>query len=408
MTAKPSERSKGISYPIRELTIPAAKLEKKGIKVIKLNVGDPCAYDFDTPNFIKDAVKKALDEGWNAYSPSEGYGELIDAVLERERRKNGVVYDPGNVCITAGTTEAIQNLYFSLVNPGDEVLLPDPCYPLYLSALPLVEGKPVFYKLDEEKGWLPDLDDIEKRISRKTKMAVIINPNNPTGAVYDRKHLERIFEVMARHKNLIVVSDEIYDELTFEGEHVSLASVSGEIPLVTFNGMSKTCLATGWRIGWAMFRGEGIDDVRDAYLRLARARLCANSICQRGAIASLLKPREYLKEVNRVLKKRKEYCVKRVRDIEGLSSTVPRGAFYIFPRIDSLAENKQSPWKTDKEFVLDLLNEGHVLVVNGSGFGRENAQGHFRSVILPPIETLEEAFNSVETFMKRRMKRRVA
>jgi len=407
MGFEPSERVKQIHYPIREVTVPARILEKKGIKILKLNIGDPCAYDFDSPPHLKEAIGKATKDGWNGYTPSEGYPELLKAVAGRELERNGVKYEAEDLCVTAGITEAIQLLYFSALNPGDEILIPGPVYPQYITSTPLVDAKPVAYRTIEAEGWVPDLEDIKKKITPRTKALVVINPNNPTGALYSRRALQAICDEAGSRGNLFIISDEIYDELTYEGEQFTLASIGKDLPIVTLNGLSKTYLSPGWRIGWAMFNSPNgkLEEIKQSFVRLARARLCPNSICQRAALAALHGPKDYLKETNSKLKQRRDYCYKRFNQIRGISTTKPQGAFYIFPRILPLAEKwNNSPWKNDKEFVLDVLNSAHVLVVNGSGFGETYGAAHFRSVILPPIDILEEAFNQIERLMKKRLK----
>jgi aspartate/methionine/tyrosine aminotransferase len=407
MRFEPSERVKRIHYPIREVTLPARALEKKGIKILKLNIGDPCAYDFDSPPHLKEAIEKATKDGWNGYTPSEGYPELLEAIAGRELERNGVKYESEDLCVTAGITESIQLLYFSALNPGDEILIPGPTYPQYISSTPLVNARPIAYHTIEAKGWLPDLENIKKKITPKTKALVVINPNNPTGALYDKKFLQAFCDEVGSQNQFFIISDEIYDELTYEGEQFALASIGKDLPVVTFNGLSKTFLSPGWRIGWAMFHSPNgeLEEIKQSFFRLARARLCPNSICQRAAIAALNGPKDYLNEVNKKLKQRRDYSYKRLNQVEGISTTKPKGAFYIFPRILPLAEKwPNSPWKNDKEFVLDVLNNAHVLLVNGSGFDEQYGASHFRSVILPPIDQLEEAFNRIEKLMEKRLK----
>jgi aspartate/methionine/tyrosine aminotransferase len=407
MRFEPSERVKRVHYPIREVTVPARALEKKGIKILKLNIGDPCAYDFDSPPHLKEAIGKATKEGWNGYTSSEGYPELLEAIAQRELKRNGVKYELADICVTTGITESIQLLYFATLNPGDEILIPGPTYPQYISSTPLVDARPVAYRTVEAEGWVPDLEDIKKKITPRTKALVIINPNNPTGALYDKKFLQALCDEVASQANLFIISDEIYDELTFEGKQFALVSIGKDLPVVTLNGISKTFLSPGWRIGWAMFHSPNgeLEELKQSFLRLARARLCSNSICQRGAIAALQGPKDFLKEANKKLKQRRDYSYKRLNQIEGISATKPKGAFYIFPKILPLAEKwSNSPWKDDKKFVLDVLNNAHVLLVNGSGFGEQYGAAHFRSVILPPLDQLEEAFNRIERLMEKRLK----
>ena len=394
----PSKRTKKISYAIREVVVYARKLEKKGIKVIKMNIGDPIAYDFDTPQHMKEALYKAALDGYNGYAPSEGYEVLREEIAKREKRRNGIDYDIDDICVTTGVTEALQIFLAACLNEGDELLVPGPTYPPYNLITAFHGAKPVPYATIEEEQWQPDVDDIRKKINERTKAIIVINPNNPTGALYSSKVIKEIIDIAAEH-NILVVSDEIYDDIVFEGKQYATASLAKDVPIITFNGFSKVYLVPGWRVGYALFynpNGE-LNELKEAYLRIARARLCANSVCQLAMISALRGSQKHIEEMVRKLKERRDYAYKRMNEIEGLSTTKPQGAFYIFPKIE------KSVWKDDKEFVLDVLNEIHVLFVHGSGFCPIYGKNHFRAVILPPIEMMEEAFNRLEEFMKRRL-----
>lgn len=398
---KASERAKGVSYAIRELVVPAKQLEKKGYTILRLNIGDPNKYDFDTPQHMKEALHKASLEGYNGYSPSEGYPKLIEAIINREKQRNNVEYTPEHICITSGVTEALQILLNAFLNPGDELLVPGPTYPQYNLITRFNDAEPIPYHCLEEKGWQPDIDYIRKHISPKTKAIVVINPNNPTGAVYSEKVMKQIIDIAGEHR-IPIVSDEIYDDLVFEGRQTATASLAKDVPVITFNGFSKVYLVPGWRIGYAMFHHTGdLDEVEDAFFRIARSRLSANSVCQQACIQALKGPQDHIKEINRKLQERRDFSYKRLNEIPGISTAKPEGAFYIFPKIDAMDEGI---WKNDKEFVLDLLHEKHVLVVHGSGFCSTFGKNHFRAVILPPMETLSAAFDEMEDFMRKRLK----
>ena len=396
-----SNRSKGVNYAIREVVVPAKKLEKKGVKVLHLNIGDPNKYDFQTPQHMCDALYQATEENYNGYSPSEGYSELREAIKYREKKRNNVDYNIDDICLTTGVTEGLQLLLNSSLNPGDELLIPGPTYPQY-NLLTIFNGaKPVPYRCDENDGWQPDIENISGKISDRTKGIVIINPNNPTGALYSKKVLKKIIDLAGQY-NIPVISDEIYDDMTFEEKQVSTATLAKDVPAITFNGFSKVYLVPGWRIGYTMFKHNGeLEEVQDAYMRIARSRLCANSVCQRACIAALKGPQDHIKKVNDKLRKRRDFSYKRLNEIDGISTAKPEGAFYIFPKIDAM---KDGIWKNDKDFVLDLLKEAHVLVVHGSGFCSTYGKDHFRAVILPQMEVLEEAFINLEKFMKKRLK----
>ncbi len=398
---KASKRSQGISYAIRDVVLPAKKLEKKGVKVLHLNIGDPNKYDFDTPQHIKDALYEAAQQNYNGYSPSEGDKEFLHAIIDREKKRNNVDYTVDDICVTTGVTEGLQILLNASLDPGDELMVPGPTYPQYNVITRFNDAKPVPYHTDEECGWQPDIDDIRKKISKRTKGIVIINPNNPTGALYPKKILQEFIDVAGEY-DLPIVSDEIYDDIIFDGDQVATASLAKDVPVITFNGLSKVYLVPGWRVGWTMFHHNGeLDEVQDAFMRIARSRLCASSVCQRSGIAALKGSQKHVKEMNDKLRKRRDFAYRRLNEIEGISTAKPDGAFYIFPKIEAMSNGI---WKDDKEFVLDVLNTVHVLMVHGSGFCQTYGKDHFRAVFLPDIETQEKAYDKLESFMKKRLK----
>ena len=396
---KASRRSQGISYAIREVVLPAKKLEKQGIKVLHLNIGDPNKYDFDTPQHIKDALYEAANQGHNGYAPSEGYKELRDAIVNREKKRNNINYKSSDVCITTGVTESLQILLNATLNPNEELLIPGPTYPQYTLITQFNDARPVPYRCIEEEGWQPDVQDIRKKISTRTKGIVIINPNNPTGALYSKKVIKEILDIAGEYQ-IPVISDEIYDDITFDNKQYSTATIAKDIPTITLNGFSKVYLVPGWRMGYILFHHSGeLDEVQDAFMRIARSRLCANSVCQIACIQALKGPQDHIQKMNEKLRKRRDFSYKRLNEIPGISTAKPDGAFYIFPKIEAIDKGN---WRDDKEFVLDLLNETHVLVVHGSGFCSTYGSGHFRAVILPQMEILEESFDKLEKFMKKK------
>jgi tyrosine/nicotianamine family aminotransferase len=398
---KASKRSQSVSYAIRDVILPAKELEKKGIEVLKLNIGDPNAYDFDTPQHIKDALYKAANDGYNGYAPSEGYPELRQAIIQREKRRNNVNYDPEDVCITTGVTEALQILLNASLDPNDEMLIPGPTYPQYTLITRVNDALPIPYRCIEEEAWQPDVDQIRKKISNRTKGIVVINPNNPTGALYPKQVIKEILDIAGEYQ-VPVISDEIYDDLTFDGKQYATASLAKDVPVITFNGFSKVYLMPGWRVGYVLFHHSGeLNEIQDAFMRIARSRLCASSVCQRACIQALNGPQDHIEKTNKKLRERRDFSYKRLNEIEGISTAKPDGAFYIFPKIEAM---EKGLWADDKAFVLDLLREAHVLTVNGSGFCTTFGKGHFRAVILPPLETLEKAFDKLEAFMKKRLK----
>lgn len=396
---KAARRALSIEYPIRDVVLPARELEKKGIRILKLNIGDPNAYDFDTPQHMKEALHEAALKGYNGYSASEGDPELREAVAEFEGRKHGISVNQDDVCITTGVTESLQMLFGAILEPGGNILVPGPGYPPY-TGLPRTFGaEPIPYRTIEDEGWIPDLDDIRKKINNRTIAIAVINPNNPTGAVYPERTIRGIVDLCAENK-ILLISDEIYDRMSFV-DYVSPLTIGKDVPMIILNGISKVYLAPGWRIGWTIFHNPDgfLDEVKKAYMNEARLRLCANNPCQRAAIAALKGPQVHIQETLCKLKGRAEYSCKRLNEIPGISTAKPEGAFYIFPKIEALS-NGTGRWKDDKEFVLDALYRAHVLLVHGSGFCPVYGKDHFRAVILPPIDVLEKAFNALEIFMK--------
>jgi alanine-synthesizing transaminase len=389
-----------IEYAIRDVIIPATELEKQGHRIMKLNIGDPNKYDFDTPDLIKDSVKEALELGLNGYAPSSGLPQLVDAIGVDERSRGNNIENK-DVIVTHGVTEALQMLFYASLSPGDEVLVPGPSYPPYITYVKMMGAIPVPYRTIEEEGWVPDVDDIRSKIGPKTKALSIINPNNPTGALYGSKTIKQIGDIVGEHGSSFIISDEIYNLMTFDKETPSTANENKDLPVITMNGISKIYLAPGWRVGYLSIRDpeDRLSEIRDGVERQSRARLCANSICEYGYYKALTTNRDHINHTMSKLKKRRDLAHRRLNEIEGTSTQLPGGAFYMFPKIDCI---KDGPWKDDKEFSLDLLKEEKVLTVFGSGFGKEYGSDHFRIVILPQEEVLDDAFNGMERLIKKR------
>lgn len=381
-----ADRVSQIEYAIRDVVVPATELEKKGITVIKLNIGDPLKFDFETPHHMTEALCQAAKDNMNFYGPSEGLPRLREAICKREQSLNGRTCSPGQIIVTNGISEGISMLFGALLEPSDEILVPGPTYPPYMAYTRFYGGNPVSYRTIEEEGWVPDIEDMEAKISKKTKAITVINPNNPTGAVYPKKVLMELQRVAADH-DILLITDEIYDEMVFDKPHETFPVT--DAPMVIVNGFSKVYLATGWRIGYAVFCN--CDELKEGVLRQARIRLCTNTLCQVAAAEALEGSQEHIPLLVKKLKERRDFAWKRLNEIEGVSASKPEGAFYIFPKI---------PARDDKKFVLDLLKEKHVLFVHGSGFCPEFGKGHLRSVVLPTIDVLEEAYNRLEEFVK--------
>jgi aspartate/methionine/tyrosine aminotransferase len=394
-----TDRAANLRYAIRDIVVAAKRYEKaKGQTALYLNIGDPIKYDWKTPEFMIDAFYEALRDGNNGYAPSEGLDELKQAAAEKEKRVNGINIDPSRVLVTNGVSEAIQFLAGALVSNGSEFLIPGPAYPPYIAYMGYFGGVPVTYRTVEEKGWNPDVDDLRSKINEKTVGILVINPNNPVGAVYDHKVLKEIADIAGEY-NLPLISDEIYDQLTFDKDQTPMVKAAGDVPVVGFNGVSKVYLAPGWRVGYVYFHdtdGE-LEPLRDAMVRQARIRICTNAPAQLATAAALRSDGSHLKGIMRRLRERRDLIAARLNSIDSVSTTIPDAAFYIMPKIDL-----RNRWKNDTEFVLDILNETGVVFVPGSGFCPTYGANHFRSVYLPPLEIITEAMDRLEAFMEKR------
>jgi len=387
-----------MNYAIREVTVPAAEAEKAGMKLIRLNIGDPNKWDFETPEYFKQTLREAVDQVDNGYGDSQGELNLREAIVRREREKNGISISTDDVYVTAGVSECISVMMGTFLEPGDEVLVPGPGYPSYMQYIHFFEGRTVPYRQIEEEDWKPDMDMIRKRITNRTKAMILINPNNPTGSVYDKKDIIEFGDIAAEY-DIPLISDEIYDKIVFDGEFYSASRLKPDVPRIILNGFSKVNLMPGWRMGYCYFMDESglMDEIRVGMMKQFRARICPNVPCQAAAKASLQGPQDYIVEMNRKLKERADFSYKRLNEIPGISTRRAKGALYMFPKIDL----KGTPWKTDKDFVVNLIKEEGVVLVHGSGFCEEFGNDHFRSVLLAPIPTLEEAYDKIENFIAR-------
>ncbi|MBR6870377.1 MAG: aminotransferase class I/II-fold pyridoxal phosphate-dependent enzyme [Candidatus Methanomethylophilaceae archaeon] len=395
---KASRRSLGMNYAIREVTVPAAEAAAAGMKLLSLNIGDPNKWDFETPEYFKQTLREAVDQVDNGYGDSQGQHDLREAIERREFKKNGVSISPEDVYVTAGVSECINVMMGTFIEPGDEVLVPGPGYPSYAQYINFYEGRTVPYRQIEEEDWRPDVDMIRKRITNRTKALIVINPNNPTGAVYDPKAIKEFGDIAAEY-DIPLISDEIYDKIVFDGEFYSASKLPSDVPRIILNGFSKVNLMPGWRVGYCYFMDEAglMDEIRTGMMKQFRARICPNVPCQAAARASLEGPQDYIVDMNRKLKERANYTYKRFNEIPMLSSRRAKGALYMFPKVNL----KGTSWKDDKDFVVDLIKEEGVVYVHGSGFCEEFGKDHFRTVLLAPIDTLEEAFDKTERFIRK-------
>jgi alanine-synthesizing transaminase len=389
---KPAARTRDITYAVRDIVVLAQEAAAGGKKMLYLNIGDPNQFDFRTPDHIIEAAHRAMENNDNGYAPSSGIPAAREAIETRTREKGiGNILD---IFITSGVSEAIDVCFTALADAGENILIPTPGYPLYSAVLNKLGVRPNQYFLDEDNGWQPDLDDIRKKTDAGTRGIVLINPNNPTGSVCTEETLREIIS-LAREHDLVIFADEIYDQLILEQkEHRSVAALDAEVPVITFNGLSKAYLVPGWRIGWGVASGDrGImEPYLEAVNKLLRARLCANHPEQHAIAPALQGDQSHLEEMKARLVRRRDLTVNMLNAVDGISCVKPEGAFYAFPRLEIEG--------TDWDFVRALIRETGVVVVPGGGFGQRPGSQHFRVVFLPPEVVLEQAYDQIAGFMK--------
>jgi len=388
---KVSKKVSGVEYAIRDIVSSAKDLEKQGKTIDYLNIGDPAQYGFYPPENVKQAFIDAIKKDQNYYSASEGIQELRSAIAEKENSK-GLSIGADDVLITNGVSEGLDMVMSSIVEEGDEVLLPGPYYPPYASYIRLRGGIPIEFSVDLENS-TPDIADIKSKITPKTVAICLISPNNPTGAVFDESSLKQLIDV-ANENNLYIICDEIYDQIVFDKKFVGIGKVAGNSPVIILNGFSKVHLLSGWRVGYIAFNNSPqLDSIREHLPKLARVRISTNHPVQYAALESLRGPQEYISEFVTELKKHRDLVVSRLNSMPGISCSNPKGAFYAFPKIEN------NPFKSDKEFVLNLLKSKGVLAVHGSGFGTKYGSGYFRLVFLPNMKILNSALDKIEDFV---------
>ncbi len=392
-----TNRVKSVEYAIREIAAVAHEVAKSGKKVYHLNIGDPVAYDFPTPEFISEALFKASREGKNNYVNSLGVIELREEISRILNKNQNLKIGIDDILVTSGVTEGIYFIVAGLIENGKELLIPGPSYPLYINYAKFFDGKPVEYALNEEEDWEPNIEDLRKKITNKTQAILINSPNNPTGAMYGEKKIKEIIDLAGEY-DLPILSDEIYDQITYDKPYVCPATLTKDVPIIGLNGFSKTHLVTGWRLGYLYYHDpeNKLDELKNGIAKMARARLSANSVAQFAAIEILRTSSNHTVEMVNKLKVRRDYSYNRLRKIEGISCVKPNGAFYLFPKLDLKELGK---WKDDKELVVDLLKETGVCTVYGSGFG-DYGKGHMRITFLPKVEILEKVYNLIEEYLK--------
>ena len=397
-TFSKANKLENVLYDVRGPVVDEAnRMEEQGMKILKLNIGNPAPFGFSAP---EEVILDMRDNIVNSqgYSDSRGLFAARKAVMQYAQIKHIPNVTMKDVFTGNGASELIQLSLNALLNTGDEVLVPSPDYPLWTACTHLAGGKAVHYICDESSDWYPDLADMESKITSKTKAIVVINPNNPTGALYPKALLEGIVDIARRHE-LIIFSDEIYDRLVMDGEqHISTASLAPDLFCVTFSGLSKSHMICGFRVGWMILSGN--KDIARDYIAginmLSNMRLCSNvpgqSVIQ-TALGGYQSVNEYIVPGGRIYEQR-ECVYKLLNDIPGISAVKPKAAFYIFPKIDA----KKFNITNDSQFALDFLKEKRVLLVPGSGFNWKQPD-HFRLVYLPRIEVLNEATDQLADFL---------
>ena len=398
-TFKKSSKLDNVLYDVRGPVLDeATRMEEAGMHVLKLNIGNPAPFGFRAPDEVIHDMRQQLTE-CEGYSDSRGLFSARKAIMQYAQLKHIPNVTMDGIYTGNGASELIQLSLQALLNSGDEVLVPSPDYPLWTACVNLAGGTAVHYICDESSDWCPDIEDIKKKITPMTKALVIINPNNPTGALYPRELLEQLVQI-AREHQLILFSDEIYDRLVMDGlEHISTASLAPDLFCVTFSGLSKSHMACGFRVGWMILSGNKAiaRDYMAGINMLSNMRLCSNvpgqSIIQ-TALGGYQSVNEYIVPGGRIYEQR-EYIYKALNDIPGISTTKPKAAFYIFPKIDT----KKFNITNDEKFALDLLREKKILLIPGKGFNWKQPD-HFRVVYLPRIEVLEDATSKLTEFLR--------
>ena len=393
-----ANKLENVLYDVRGPVVDeAARMEELGKTILKLNIGNPAPFGFTAPEEVIQDMRDNIASS-QGYSDSRGIFSARKAIMQYAQIKKIPNVTMKDVFTGNGASELIQLSLNALLNSGDEVLIPSPDYPLWTACTNLAGGTAVHYICDEQSDWYPDIADIESKIKPKTKAIVVINPNNPTGALYPRELLEKIVDIARRHE-LIIFSDEIYDRLVMDGEeHISTASLAPDLFCVTFSGLSKSHMACGFRVGWMILSGNKAlaKDYIAGINMLSNMRLCSNvpgqSIIQ-TALGGYQSVNEYIVPGGRVYEQR-EFIYKAINDIPGLSAVKPKAVFYLFPKIDT----KKFNILDDQQFALDFLREKRVLIVPGSGFNWKQPD-HFRIVYLPRIEILSEAAEKLGEFL---------
>ncbi len=368
------------------------------MRVRYMNIGDPVAAGFKTPPYLIETVARAMRDGHNGYLPSAGIPEAREAVAA-DYRERGVVVSADRVLITTGSSEGIDIAINALVNEGDEVLVPLPTSPLYTAALAKINGQPRYYRTDPDREWLPDLEHLRSLITPRTRALVVIDPNNPTGAVYPAATRRALIDIAEEH-GLVILADEVYGELGFEGRLPLLGTLDSHAPIISSSSLSKAYLAPGWRAGWMVVSATPrLDPVLAAMKKLADGRLCSPGPMQYAVAAAMTGDRSHQVSFRRALAERAEVTTGMLNAIPGIRCVAPRATFYVLPRV------ALPPGRTDEDFVLALLRETGILCVHGSGFGLSPEQGFFRIVFLAEPSQLRTLYAEIGDFTRDYLRR---
>lgn len=394
---KKSTKLDNVLYDVRGPVVDeAARMEQAGTQILKLNIGNPAPFGFRTPDEVIYDMRRQLTE-CEGYSSAQGLFSARKAIMQYAQLKNIPNVSIEDIYTGNGVSELINLCMSALLDNGDEILIPSPDYPLWTACATLAGGKAVHYICDEQSEWYPDINDIKKKITDKTKAIVIINPNNPTGALYPKEILQQIVDI-AREYGLMIFSDEIYDRLVMDGEkHISIASMAPDIFCVTFSGLSKSHMIAGFRIGWMILSGNKkvAKDYIDGINMLSNMRLCSNVPAQsivQTALGGYQSVENYIVPGGRIYEQR-EYVYNAIVNIPGITCVKPKAAFYMFPKIDM----DKFHITNDEQFALDLLRDKKILLIHGGGFNWKRPD-HFRIVYLPRIEVLKEAIDKIADF----------
>jgi alanine-synthesizing transaminase len=386
-----AQRVDRFTYAIRNIVAEAKKVEAAGKTVRYLNIGDPNQFGFVTPPHLIGAVEKAMRDGHNGYTPSPGIAAAREAAAA-DFVSRGVNVSADRVLITSGTSEGIELALTAIVDEGDEVLVPSPTYPLYTAVLAKIGAAPAYYRTDHTNGWQPDLDHLKSLINGRTRALVVIDPNNPTGAIYPDAMRKSLIQI-AEDAGLVILADEVYGDLSYDGPVPPMAALANQAAIISYSSLSKAYLAPGWRAGWmAVGATPRLDAALAAIKKLADGRLCSPGPMQYAVTAALTGDRSHQHAFRRHLRERAELTTRRMNAIPGMSCVAPRSAFYAMPKVEL------PPGRTDVDYVLGLLRATGVLCVYGSGFGTAPEDGFFRIVFLASPGELEAIYDDVAEF----------